>query len=116
MCRCHYSRWQRHGDPLVTVIAAEGTAAERMWPRVDKTDSCWNWTGAVSTAGYGQIRFGKVLYTHRVSYEALVGPIPDGLELDHLCRNRRCCNPDHLEAVEPAENQRRARMARGYSR
>lgn len=64
---------------------------------------CWSWTGATAR-GYGRIRAGRaprfrVAQAHRVVYEALVGPIPDGLELDHLCRNTRCVNPEHLEPV-----------------
>jgi hypothetical protein len=89
---------------------------DRFWPKVDKNGPdyngtpCWVWTGAHSKGGYGQIRGvnGTVtLYTHRWSYEHHKGPIPDGLHLDHLCRNRSCCNPDHLDAVTNGENTRR---------
>ena len=60
------------------------------------------------SSGYGIVTIcGKKYYTHRVAYEELVGPIPDGLVLDHLCRNRRCCNPEHLEPVTDGENTRR---------
>ena len=73
--------------------------------RVRWTESgCWEWTGAHTKAGYAAIRDG---YLHRLSYEHFIGPIPDGLEIDHLCRNRGCCNPLHLEAVTHAENMRR---------
>jgi hypothetical protein len=69
---------------------------------VDKTQDCWNWTGALDN-GYGRFQGGprgsKVHRAHRLAYELLVGPIPEGLVLDHLCRNRRCVNPDHLEPV-----------------
>jgi hypothetical protein len=60
--------------------------------------------------GYPQaaIGNGKKGYTHRLIYEAMVGPIPDGLHLDHKCNNRKCCNPEHLEPVTAAENNRRA--------
>ena len=61
---------------------------------------CWVWTGAGSSVnGYGQFWLGRLLAPHIWAYESLVGPVPDGLELDHLCRNRRCVNPEHLEAV-----------------
>lgn len=84
---------------------------ERLWERVDKTETCWVWTGP-TTDGYGVIgaggRGGATLRTHRVAYEALTGPIPDGLEVDHLCKVRNCVNPAHLEPVTSAENLRRA--------
>jgi hypothetical protein len=65
---------------------------------------CWVWPGYVSN-GYGRARCdGKVGQVHRIVYERLVEPIPPGLCLDHLCRNRLCCNPDHLEPVTLGEN------------
>ena len=72
---------------------------------------CWNWTRAKSAAGYGVVRpagSSKVVYTHRASFEFHRGPIPAGLDLDHLCRNRACCNPVHLEAVPHRVNMLRA--------
>jgi len=80
---------------------------ERIMRRVEKTETCWNFGGA-NVHGYGIIGIhGKNAYTHRVVYTEMVGPIPDGMEIDHLCRNRSCCNPEHLEAVTRAENARR---------
>lgn len=84
---------------------------ERFEKYVEKTDSCWNWTGRVSVNGYGSSsvswrRLGKL--AHRTAYKIYVGTIPDGLQIDHLCRNRKCVNPDHLEPVTYIENQRRA--------
>jgi hypothetical protein len=71
---------------------------------------CWLWNGYVDQGGYGCVRRGpKVAKVHRAVYEELVGPIPPGLELDHLCRVRHCYNPDHLEPVTHAENVRRGR-------
>jgi hypothetical protein len=68
-------------------------------------DGCWRWPGAKNPKGYGVIRRdGKRLPVHRVAYELRVGPIPDGLVLDHLCRVRNCANPAHLEPVTPGEN------------
>lgn len=66
---------------------------------------CWIWQYAKSTAGYGQIRRnGKAIYLHRLIYEAFNGKIKKGLTIDHLCRQRSCFNPDHLEAVSNREN------------
>lgn len=75
-------------------------------------DGCWIYTGAKNRGGYGVLnghrgRHGGV--AHRIIYEHFSGPVPDGLELDHLCRVPACCNPDHLEAVTPSENVRRYR-------
>jgi hypothetical protein len=69
---------------------------------------CWVWLGLKSPDGYGRTAVGgRDVHTHRAVYECLVGPIPDGLQLDHLCRNRACCNPAHLEPVTQIENIRR---------
>lgn len=81
---------------------------ERLWEKVIKhPGGCWEWTGTVVN-GYGQIRRGgkdlPKAKTHRVSYELAYGPIPDGLTIDHLCRNQICVNPAHLEAVDIREN------------
>jgi hypothetical protein len=66
---------------------------------------CWNWMRQRNRLGYGLMRWrGRKVPVHRVSYEAFVGPIPEGLEIDHLCRNRACCNPEHLEAVTRRTN------------
>lgn len=81
----------------------------RFWSKVDRTDTCWLWTASTDRSGYGQFRVaGKTVLAHRFAYEAEAGPIPDGLQLDHLCRVRHCVNPAHLEAVTPAVNNLRA--------
>ena len=74
---------------------------------------CWEWIAGRTTAGYGTFAPGreKRTYAHRFSYELLVGPIPEGLHIDHLCRNRGCVNPDHLEPVTNRENGRRGMAA-----
>lgn len=66
---------------------------------------CWAWRGRIEKVGYGRVKYcGRPRSTHKLIYELLVGPVPDGLQLDHLCRNRNCCNPQHLEPVTAREN------------
>lgn len=77
----------------------------RFWDKVDKSENCWLWTGAKQTLGYGHVWLdGRMRVAHRVAYEMVIGPIPDGLTLDHLCRVRHCVNPNHLQPVTLAEN------------
>ncbi len=88
-------------------------ALERMGDRTVVTqDGCWEWRGGLMKNGYGQVHVtvdGKKrnFYTHRVGYEFFGGPIPEGLQIDHLCRNRCCWNPAHLECVTGAVNRSR---------
>jgi hypothetical protein len=78
---------------------------QRFWSHVDKSHSCWIWNGAQNGNGYGTFQIDRKNYrVHRLSYMILRGEIPSGLSLDHLCRNRLCVNPDHLEAVSLREN------------
>ena len=80
----------------------------RWTAKVRKGGHCWLWTGARDRKGYGHIKVaGRNLKAHRVAYELAYGPIPRGLELDHLCNVPSCVRPSHLEAVTPAENRRR---------
>ena len=87
-------------------------AADRFWEKVDKTGSCWLWMGYRQKRGYGV--FGaesrQLVLAHRWAYEATKGNILPGFELDHLCRNTSCVNPDHLEPVSHQENVRRGRL------
>lgn len=87
-------------------------AIDRLWGFIGdrhEVDECWPWLGSLQRTGYGRgIRInGPQIQAHRASYMLLVGPIPDGLQIDHLCRNPRCVNPAHLEPVTPGENVRR---------
>ena len=111
-CELHYRRWLHHGDPLTSGSRVIGDDEARFWSRVTKganPEDCWAWMGSHTTAGYGSGRWaGRAEYAHRIAYRLFVGPIPEGCELDHLCRNRGCCNPTHLEAVSHHANIQRA--------
>ena len=89
--------------------------AERIQEKieVDPASGCWLWTGSLGGGGYASISIGKRgrALVHRLSYEMHKGPIPEGLQIDHLCRVRRCVNPDHLEPVTHAQNARRGSLA-----
>lgn len=91
---------------------------DRFWGKVEKTETCWLWTGALNNRGYGQVRRRPHLFlAHRLAYEERYGAIPDGLVLDHLCRVTNCVNPEHLEAVTQRENMRRSvRKPRSHCR
>lgn len=128
-CTRHYNRWYRTGDPYIP------DAADRFWSKIDKNGPviaarpdlgpCWLWTGGLHAAGYGAFRPSKKTpgagSAHSWSFEQLVGPVPKGMTLDHLCHtfdlscpggrceHRRCAAPLHLEIVTPGENARRGR-------
>ena len=107
LCEMHRGRQRRHGD--VETVLKDHTPAVERWKtcyQVDPVTQCWNWIGRIRS-GYGLISNGATyssIPAHRFVYEQMVGPVPEGLELDHLCRNRRCVNPIHLEPVEHPEN------------
>lgn len=116
-CRMHYARWFRAGTVegnLRVLIPAE----TRFWAKVDKNGPvpahrpdlgpCWLWTGGRNNTGYGTFRYDdRTVVAHALAYVWRYGPIPDGLEPDHLCRVRHCVRPDHLEPVTHGDNVRR---------
>jgi hypothetical protein len=121
MCALHYMQWiqqikRRLKERGFSLATSRASLLKRfLAKRRRMLSGCWEWSG-VKRGGYGQMRIdGCTLTAHRVGYELLVGPVPEGLDLDHLCRNRSCVNPAHLEPVTRSENVRRglapARMA-----
>lgn len=117
MCVKHYKRVLKHGDPHWTRQPTDPAA--RFWPKVNKRGQvpkdrpglgpCWEWTAGTTPQGYGGFHPNKKTFAlaHRWSYEQNVGPLEHGQVIDHLCRNRRCVNPSHLEQVTNTENLRR---------
>lgn len=118
-CNTHYERWRKHGHPEADrPVQIVNNDESRFWSKVDKDGPlpawapflgpCWLWTGAPNASGYGTLRLSggtrRTVTAHRYAYELRVGPIPDGLTLDHLCRVRACVRPDHLEPVTNKEN------------
>lgn len=116
-CGLHYRRWKTTGDPLGLLV--EPDPERRFWAKVEKTESCWLWMGSLTEDGYPRFAESKVseFKAHRWAYEHVVGPIPDWMQLDHLCHtldpnchsgtdcvHRRCVRVDHLEVVTPKIN------------
>jgi hypothetical protein len=106
-CAKHYQRWAHTGDPLTP--GREQTPLDRFWKNVQKTAGCWVWQGAVSPSGYGYFNVverqaKRNFRVHRWAYRTLVGPIPEGMQLHHTCKNKRCVNPEHLQLVTPRQH------------
>jgi hypothetical protein len=104
-CATHYGRFMRTGDPATPSF--RDPLHVRFWRKVSVGNSlqCWLWEGELSGKGYGRLMHEqKHVSAHRMAYELLVGPIPGGMQLDHLCKNPSCVNPSHLEPVTAREN------------
>ena len=106
-CSMHYQRWRKHGDAnydrAAHLIAA---VPARFWAKVERRGTgCWHWLGSINDSGYGVLGVGRrIVRAHRLSWEIHCGSIPDGMQVDHICRNRECINPDHLRLASPKQN------------
>lgn len=114
LCEMHYRRVLRSGVVGESKPKREsrrilkGSNEQRFWRNIEKIKDCLVWLGAKTTAGYGEFQINKrTVYAHRWSYENFIGIIPEGLFIDHLCKNKSCVNPYHLEPVTNAENIKR---------
>lgn len=108
-CSLHYGAWRRYGDPNAPLkrTALLHTLEERIANKtaIDPHTGCWVWTAGLSAGGYAYLYHqGKRYRAHRLAYEHYIGPIPDGLVLDHACHNTACVNPAHLRPVTVKQN------------
>lgn len=114
MCSKHYDRYMRYGD-VNFVKFVRGDDYARFFSHIEVDDNdCWVWTGTQRGKGYGRIQMrSNGMSVHRFAYEEFIGKIPAGMQIDHLCMNKLCANPEHLEVVTNKENQYRAKENRG---
>ena len=115
----HYTRWKKYGDPMTVKRRLysnpdEGFLARQSAPNAD---GCILWTGATHSRGYGHMWVGsRLVYAHRYAWERAKGEIPEGLHIDHICRNRKCVNVDHLRLASNKQNHENLSGARSDSR
>lgn len=105
-CDAHYRQFRKNGRTQPIVRQGELEPIEDRFERyVIRQDGCWGWSGKQDVFGYSTFCYRVTKYAHRVGWEILNGPVPEGLELDHVCRNRSCVNPDHLRPITRKQNQ-----------
>ena len=118
-CNKHHRRWLRHGNPLGgELFRAYGTLEERFWHHVKKTPDCWIWQGSTFTdTGYGFLKdHRKNVRAHRLSWRIHKGDLSEDVQIDHVCHNRLCVNPDHLRPATTALNGQNRRGAYSNSK
>lgn len=104
-CGKHYDRWRRHGDPSVVIGKRYANPEESFALRTRRIGECLVWVGAKDGGGYGQMQNkGQRTKTHRYAWERANGPVPSGMEVDHLCRNPSCCRIEHLRLGSHKQN------------
>lgn len=116
-CAMHYQRVMKYGDPNAG-NPKYSTWQEALQKRVRQDGECLTWTGSVNQWGYGRVQVGgrKLRVVHHLAWEVEHGPIPDGLEIDHVCFNRGCVNVEHLRTVTKSENARHRQGAQPGSK
>lgn len=108
----------KRGDQGQYKLESREEATASFWARVTKSEGCWVWTGRIAEKGYGHFsnRHFMSARAHRIAYELEVGPVPEGMQLDHSkalgCTTRLCVRPDHLEPVSNKENVRRGQLTK----
>src|SRR3990167_4248135 len=101
-CGTHWLRWRKHGSPLAIDFPSRGKSLAEKFELavIRRSTGCWEWNGCFDPNGYTRLYHAhRGIFGHRFSYEQARGPIPIGMEIDHLCRNTGCTNPEHLEPV-----------------
>src|SRR5699024_7924323 len=105
LCNRHYKRWRAHGDPLGAAYRGPEATFLAMTEPIVGDPGCLIWTGALNGRGYGRLHVnGRMVLAHRWAWQREHGPIPDGMEVDHTCWERACCNVDHLRVATRQQN------------
>lgn len=109
LCNAHRMQFRTTGELKPLQRWDRSLPAEpRFWQKVDRREpqQCWEWQASFTPHGYGQVKVGKsIKHAHRAAYEYVKGAIPEGAEIDHICHNRKCVNPDHLRIATPKQNR-----------
>jgi len=116
-CNMHYIRWRRTGTTEPHAPRIKRNSEERFWKKVDRSGTCWMWTGGTDKGGYGVFKTdSRSIGAHRYAYELMIGPVPIGMLVDHKCRNPGCVNPAHLQAATYKQNgENRSLEGKGVS-
>lgn len=108
-CEKHYYRWRKNGDPLAVKELHASSPEGSLALRTEWQGDCLVWTGWRDDLGYGRMKVsGRKVRVHRYTWERVNGPIPEGMYIDHICRNPSCCNPDHLRLATAKQNAEHA--------